>query len=119
MLIIFARDRVLSNTFSFKATLRSWKQGFVSLVGQFIAGFRNFQATMLFSLDALIGLPAVHSNGIDLQVESERSKFLVIELSPHVNTAKRLLLKTLPVLHRFRKANGKCMKHSVHSCLYY
>ncbi|CAF4865307.1 unnamed protein product, partial [Rotaria socialis] len=28
MLIIFARDRVLSNCFSFKAALRSWKQGF-------------------------------------------------------------------------------------------
>ena len=36
-------------------------------------------------LDALIGLPAVYSHGIDLQVENERSKFLVIELSPHVS----------------------------------
>jgi len=36
-------------------------------------------------LDALIGLPAVYSHGIDLQVENERSKFLVTELSPHVN----------------------------------
>ncbi len=34
MLIIFARDRVFSNCFSFKSTLRSWKQGFVSLIGQ-------------------------------------------------------------------------------------
>ena len=34
MLIIFARDRVFSNCFSFKATLRSWKQGFVSFIGQ-------------------------------------------------------------------------------------
>ncbi|CAF0762309.1 unnamed protein product [Rotaria sp. Silwood1] len=65
MLIIFARDRVFSNCFSFKATLRSWKQGFVSLI------------------DALIGLPAVYSSGIDLQVEDERNKFIVIELSPH------------------------------------
>ncbi|UJR35359.1 hypothetical protein I4U23_028116 [Adineta vaga] len=65
MLIIFARDRVFSNTFSFKATLRSWKQGFVSLI------------------DALIGLPAVYSHGIDFEVENERLKFLVIELSPH------------------------------------
>jgi hypothetical protein len=39
----------------------------------------------LLILDALIGLPAVYSQGIDLQVEDERSKFLVIELSPHVN----------------------------------
>jgi hypothetical protein len=35
MLIIFAQDRVFSNCFSFKATLRSWKQGFVSLIGLF------------------------------------------------------------------------------------
>ncbi|CAF0814063.1 unnamed protein product [Adineta steineri] len=65
MLIIFAQDRVFSNCFSFKATLRSWKQGFVSLV------------------DALIGLPAVYSSSIDSDVENERSKFLVTELSPH------------------------------------
>ncbi|CAF4238218.1 unnamed protein product, partial [Rotaria sp. Silwood2] len=65
MLIIFAQDRVFSNCFSFKATLRSWKQGFVSLI------------------DALIGLPAVFSSGVDLQIENERNKFLVIELSPH------------------------------------
>ncbi|CAF3352002.1 unnamed protein product [Rotaria socialis] len=65
MLIIFARDRVLSNCFSFKAALRSWKQGFVSLI------------------DALIGLPAVESAGIDLRVENERNKFLVIELCPN------------------------------------
>ncbi|CAF0965041.1 unnamed protein product [Rotaria magnacalcarata] len=65
MLMIFARDRVLSNCFSFKAVLRSWKAGFVSLI------------------DALIGLPAVESAGIDLQVENERNKFLVIELSPN------------------------------------
>ncbi|CAF4278016.1 unnamed protein product, partial [Rotaria sordida] len=36
MLIIHARDRVTSNCFSFNATLRSWKQGFVSLIGRFI-----------------------------------------------------------------------------------
>jgi hypothetical protein len=85
MLIIFARDRVFSNCFSFKATLRSWKQGFVSLIGSFHFLCRSlFEKTCLF-LDALIGLPAVYSNSIDLQVENERSKFLVIELSPHVN----------------------------------
>jgi hypothetical protein len=67
MLIIFAQDRVFSNCFSFKATLRSWKQGFVSLI------------------DALIGLPAVYSKSIDLEVENERSKFLVTGLSPHEN----------------------------------
>jgi len=44
-------------------------------------------------LDALIGLPAVYSQGIDLQVENERSKFLVIELSPHVNL--KILSKNL------------------------
>jgi hypothetical protein len=38
----------------------------------------------LFVLDAFIGLPAVYSNGVDLQVENERNKFLVIELSPRV-----------------------------------
>ncbi|CAF1139101.1 unnamed protein product [Rotaria sordida] len=65
MLIIYARDRVTSNCFSFNATLRSWKQGFVSLI------------------DALIGLPAVYSDDIDSQIENERKKFLVIELSPH------------------------------------
>ncbi|CAF4248511.1 unnamed protein product, partial [Rotaria sordida] len=32
MLIIYARDRVTSNCFSFNSTLRSWKQGFVSLI---------------------------------------------------------------------------------------
>ncbi len=36
-------------------------------------------------IDALIGLPAVYSQGLDLLVENERNKFLVIELSPHVN----------------------------------
>ncbi len=39
MLIIFARDRVSSNCFSFKASLRSWKQGFVSLIGWFFISF--------------------------------------------------------------------------------
>ncbi|CAF4984027.1 unnamed protein product [Rotaria sp. Silwood1] len=62
MLIIYALDRIISNCFSFKATLRSWKQGFVN---------------------ALIGLPAVYSSDIDSQVENERNKFLVIELLPH------------------------------------
>ncbi|CAF4754963.1 unnamed protein product, partial [Rotaria sp. Silwood2] len=66
MLIMYALDRIVSNCFSFKAALRSWKHGFVSLI------------------DALIGLPAVYSNGIDSQVEDERNKFLLIELSPHV-----------------------------------
>ncbi|CAF4418918.1 unnamed protein product [Rotaria sp. Silwood2] len=65
MLIMYALDRIVSNCFSFKAALRSWKHGFVSLI------------------DALIGLPAVYSNGIDSQVEDERNKFLLIELSPH------------------------------------
>ncbi|CAF4746596.1 unnamed protein product [Rotaria sp. Silwood1] len=62
ILIIYALDRIISNCFSFKATLRSWKQGFVN---------------------ALIGLPAVYSSDIDSQVENERNKFLVIELLPH------------------------------------
>jgi hypothetical protein len=44
-------------------------------------------------LDALIGLPAVYSHGIDLQLENERSKFLVIELSPHVNLKKIIFKK--------------------------
>jgi hypothetical protein len=83
MLIIFARDRVFSNCFSFRATLRSLKQGFVSLIGQFNFLFLIYLNNSLL-LDALIGLPAVYSHGIDLQVENERSKFLVIELSPHV-----------------------------------
>lgn len=38
----------------------------------------------LWISDALIGLPAAYSQGIDAQVEHERLKFLVIELSPHV-----------------------------------
>ncbi|CAF0780260.1 unnamed protein product [Adineta ricciae] len=67
MFIIFARDRVFSNTFSFRATIRSWRQGLASLV------------------DAFIGLPAVFSPGIDAEVENERLKFLVIELSPHAS----------------------------------
>ena len=86
MLIIFARDRVISNCFSFKATLRSWKQGFVSLIGSFDFFYKVNYVKVSFLLDAMIGLPAVYSNGIDLQVENERKKFLVIELSPHVNS---------------------------------
>jgi hypothetical protein len=46
-------------------------------------------------LDALFGLPAVYSHGIDLQVENERSKFLVIELSPHVNL--KIVLNNLKI----------------------
>lgn len=67
MMIIFAKDRVVSNGFSFKSSLRSLKQGFVGLI------------------DAFIGLPAVYTQSIDLQVENERSKFLVTELSPHAS----------------------------------
>ncbi|CAF1379311.1 unnamed protein product, partial [Didymodactylos carnosus] len=67
MLIIFAHDRIISNCFSIKASIRSWKRGFVTL------------------FDALIGLPATYSESIDKQVENERQKFLVIELSPHEN----------------------------------
>lgn len=46
--------------------------------------FERFDSFILLS-DALIGLPAVYSSGIDFEVENERCKFLVIELSPHVN----------------------------------
>ncbi|CAF4387471.1 unnamed protein product, partial [Rotaria magnacalcarata] len=63
MLIMFARDRICSDCFSLKAALRSWKQGFTNLI------------------DSVIGLPAIRSCGIDLEVENERNKFLVAELS--------------------------------------
>jgi hypothetical protein len=47
--------------------------------------FWGFFDEDLFIIDVIFGLPAVYSHGIDLQVENERSKFLVIELSPDVN----------------------------------
>jgi hypothetical protein len=39
-------------------------------------------------IDILIGLPAVVSKSVEKQVENERRKFLVNELSPHVNKGK-------------------------------
>lgn len=66
MLIIFARDRIESDRFSFKSTIQSWKRGFIDL------------------LDILIGLPATTSNSIEDQIENERKQFLVIELIPNV-----------------------------------
>lgn len=53
---------------------------------------------ILFIIDALIGLPAVFSAGIDLQVETERLKFLVVELSP---TVKLYLLIYLKIVHNY------------------
>ncbi|CAF0727699.1 unnamed protein product [Didymodactylos carnosus] len=72
LLIIFARDRILSNCFSLKAALRSWKHGLLTLLG------RYYEAQ-----NTLIGLPANKSDGLNEQINNERKKFLVIELLPH------------------------------------
>lgn len=70
MLLIFARDRIDGNRFSFKSTIRAWKRGFLSL------------------LDDLIGLPALFSTSTENPIEAERQKFLVMELTPDVIISK-------------------------------
>jgi hypothetical protein len=48
MIIIFIRNRIQSDRFSFKSTLKSWKQGFISLLSKFQASVFLYHE-MLFS----------------------------------------------------------------------
>lgn len=84
--------------FSSSITIMETRLGQFSWSVYFYFTYLTIIYQILFIIDALIGLPAVFSAGIDLQVETERLKFLVVELSP---TVKLYLLIYLKIVHNY------------------